>query len=273
LIAGCEGRFRKVASLFLITMELFDKNFHFDLEVEAFEKAKADGSKGRFIGGFVTTDHMDRQQEIILQEGLDFGPFLKGGWFNDNHDKSTDSLVGYPTAAELRQYPTDPMHKGWYVEGELLDGHSRADSLWTLAQALQKSGKRKLGFSVEGSIDERDDKRPNIVRKATVREVAITRCPVNTRTSLDILAKSLAVGTGGPHGEPTPGDAGPLTREALEGISSGDKKKKKKKKRLTKSSAATLLQMINPKVPRSLAERIAGFAIRHYGDSPETEAM
>ena len=253
--------------------EQFDKNFRFDIEVEAFEKARPDGGTGRFIGGFVSTDHMDRQQEIIIQEGMDFSPFLEKGWFNDNHDKATDSLVGYPTAAELRPYPEDPIHKGWYVEGELLDGHPRADSLWQLAQSLKKSGKRKLGFSVEGSIDQRDDKNPKVVRKATVREVAITRCPVNTKVSLDILAKSLAVGHAGAGpsvASPEPGDAGPLTQEALEGVSSG--KKKKKKKKLSKSAAIRLLQMINPKVSRSLAERIVNYTARHYGDADEMEA-
>jgi len=255
------------------TAEQFDKKFRFDFEVDAFEKARPDGGTGRFIGGFVSTDHLDRQQEIIIQEGMDFRPFLEKGWFNDNHDKATDALVGYPTAAELRPYPTNPLHKGWYVEGELLDGSSRADNLWTLAQALKKSGKRKLGFSVEGSIDERDDKNPKVVRKATVREVAITRCPVNTHVSLDILAKSLAVGYGGPGpsaASPEPGDAGPITREALEGVSSG--KKRKKKKKLSKSAAIRLLQMINPKVSRSLAERIVNYTARHYGDADEMEA-
>lgn len=253
-------------------LQQVDNNFSFDIEIDAFEKALPDGGTGRFIGGFVSTDHMDRQEETIIQEGLNFDPFLEKGYFNDNHDKATDSLVGYPTAAEIRKYPDGSLHKGWYVEGELLegDGKSRADRLWNLAQSLKKSGnKRKLGFSVEGSIDERDAKNPKLVRKATVREVAITRCPVNTRVALDVLAKSLSVGHAGPGPsvtDPTPGDAGPLTREALEGVSSG-KKKKKKKKKLSKATAARLLQMINPKVSRSFAERIVDYAARHYGDA------
>lgn len=245
------------------TNEILDKTFKFDFEVDTFEKSLPDGGTGRYIGGFVSTDHMDRQDEIVIQEGLDFNPFLEKGFFNDNHSKETDSLVGYPTAAELKEYPGEGIHKGWYVEGELLegDGSSRADRLWGLAQSLKKSGKRKLGFSVEGSIDERDPKNPKLVRKATVREVAITRCPINTKVSLDILVKSLAVGNAGPHVEPSPGDAGPLTLEALEGV-----KKKKKKKKLKKSAAIRLIQMLNPKVSRSLAERIVDYTARHYDD-------
>lgn len=236
--------------------------FRFEFEVDAFEKAKPDGSAGRFIGGFVSTDHMDREQETVIQEGLDFSPFLEKGYFNDNHDKATDALVGYPTMAEIRKYPDDVMHKGWYVEGELLegDGTTRADGIWKLAQSLKKAGKRKLGFSVEGGVTERGGPDKKTVRKGIVREVAITRCAINTKTSMDVLAKSLAVGHAGPHANLGPGDAGPLTQEALEG-------KKKKKKKIKKSTAVVLLQKVNPKVSRSFAERIVDYAVRHYGEA------
>ena len=220
------------------------------------EKSKLDGRDGRFIGGYVSTSHMDRQGETLIQKGLDFDHFLAKGWFNDNHDTAGDSLVGYPTMARLDSL--EKGHDGWYVEGELLPEGSnpRADSLWKIAQGLKKAGKRKLGFSVEGSILDRDEKDPKIVRKAQVREVAITRCPVNTKTSLDVLAKSLAVGT--PAGEP--GSAADLEPEALEGV----RKKKKKKKKLRKGAAVELLLMINPNIPRPLAEGVVEYSARHY---------
>ena len=164
------------------------QKFAFDFEVEVFQKA-GPGDQDWRIGGIVSTDGLDRQGERLIQEGLDFGPFLKGGWFNDNHDSATASAVGYPTRADLRTFPDG--RKGWYVEGYLLKGYDRAQQLWELANALQKSD-RRLGFSVEGSIIERDITDPKTVRKAIVREVAITRCPVNTDTRLNVLAKSLA---------------------------------------------------------------------------------
>lgn len=233
------------------------KSFRFDFEVDALEKSRVDGRSGRFIGGYVTTDHMDRQGETLIQEGLEFDHFLSKGWFNDNHDSAADALVGYPTMARLDSLGDG--HKGWYVEGELLPegANKRADALWGIAQGLKKSGnKRKLGFSVEGSIFDRDPLNEKTVRKAQVREVAITRCPVNTRASLDVLAKSLAAGTPGVNGGP--GDAGPLQPEALEGVS------KKKKKKLRKSAAVELLLMIRPGMPRPLAERVVDYAARHY---------
>lgn len=237
-----------------------DNNFRFEFEVDAFEKAKPGGGTGRFIGGFVSTDHMDREQEIVIQSGLDFNPFLEKGFFNDNHDPATAALIGYPTMAEIRPFPEDKMHKGWYVEGELLegDGSTRADEIWKLAQSLKKAGKRKLGFSVQGGVSERGGPNNKTVRRGIVREVAVTRCAINTNTGLDVLAKSLAVGHGGPHTEPSPGDAGPLTQESLEGI------KKKKKKKIKKSTAITLLQKLNPQITRSFAERIVDYTARHY---------
>ncbi|MCZ6868094.1 MAG: hypothetical protein O7G84_01160 [Gammaproteobacteria bacterium] len=221
------------------------------------EKSRVDGRDGRFIGGYISTDHMDRAGETLIQDGLDFEPFLKKGWFNDNHDGAGDSLVGYPTMVRLDNLAKG--HKGWYVEGELLpDGaNPRADSLWKIAQGLHKGASgRKLGFSVEGSILKRDAKDSKIVRKAEVREVAITRCPVNTQTSLDVLAKSLAVGI--PAGEP--GSAEPLQTEALEGVGT----KKKKKKKLTKGAAVELILAIRPGFSRALAAQIVDYTARHH---------
>lgn len=232
-----------------------EKAFKFDIECEVFEKASPEG-KERRIGGIVSTDAIDRQDEVLLQDGLDFSPFLKGGWFNDNHDKSTEALVGYPDRAELRHLPDG--RKGWYVEGYLLKGHERSDRLWELANALQKTD-RRLGFSVEGSITERDHKNPNVVRKAVVREVAITRCPVNEGTALSVLAKSLAAGNAVSDPGTAPGEGFPLRVEHLEGGT-----KKKRKKRMNKAEAVDLLMGLRPKVSRTLAERIVAYAMQYH---------
>ena len=241
-----------------------EDQFRFEFEFDALEKSKIDGREGRFIGGYVSTDHLDRQGERLIQEGLDFSHFLSKGWFNDNHSADADSLIGYPTSARLDTLPDG--HKGWYVEGELLPAgaNARADSIWNIAQGLAKAGgKRKLGYSVEGSILDRDPRNPKTVRKAQVREVAITRCPVNTKTSLNLLAKSLAVST--PAGEPGSADA--LQMESLEGVS--DKKKKCLKgkcrdMKMKKGVAVELMLALEPKMSRALAERVFDYAARHH---------
>jgi len=234
--------------------------FRFDIDVECFEKAGPDSSKERRIGGIVSTDHMDRQGETLLVDGLDLDPFLQKGWFNDNHDKRTGAMVGYPDLAEIRQLPNG--HRGWYVEGYLLKGHAPADELWNIAQSLQKSG-RRLGFSVEGSIDERDSANHKIVKKATVREVAITRCPVNDHTALDVLVKSLSAGSAIAAPAVSPGEGFPLRTESLE-ARGARRSRKKKKKKIRKSEAVALLQRMNPGVSRLLAERVVDYALRWH---------
>jgi hypothetical protein len=238
--------------------------FKFDVQVECFEKAGVDPSKERRIGGIVSTGEVDRQGERLIQKGLDFSPFLKGGWFNDNHDHSTEALVGYPDLCELRELPDG--EQGWYVEGYLLKGHARSDNLWNIAQALQKSD-RRLGFSVEGQIEERDPKNPKVVRKATVREVAITRCPVNSGTGLDVLAKSLSAGSAVSDPGTTPGEGFPLRTESLD---SG--KKKKKKKRLYKATEAVeRLRVIRPNLDGALAEKIVAYALKWHAETEDSE--
>lgn len=244
-----------------------DRRFKFDFDVEVFEKASPDG-KERRIGGIVSTDHLDRQSEILIQEGLNFEPFLKGGWFNDNHDSSTDSVVGYPESAKLVSLGDG--RKGWYVEGYLLKT-DRGNKIWDLATELQRSGSgRKLGFSVEGSIGARDPDDPKKVMRADVREVAITKCPVNTNTALNVLVKSLAAGDANPPVGGTPGDGGPLRVQSLEGRkpkrprAKDSKKLRPVKKKMTKSEAIEFLCEVRPGLSRAKAEQIVDYAIRWH---------
>jgi hypothetical protein len=243
--------------------------FNFEFEFETFEKAGAGKGKERRIGGIVSTDHMDKQQERLVQKGLDFSPFLDNGYFNDNHSKATGGAVGYPEIAELRHLPDG--RQGWYVEGYLLKGHPPADEIWTMATALERSGApRRLGFSVEGQILERDPMDPSLVKKAVVREVAVTRCPVNDNTQLSVLAKSLSVGHGGSgSGSGVPGAAGPLSQESLEGRPSprpdpeeDEDEKKRKKKKMKKSEAIRFLMTRHSQLSETSATRIVEYALR-----------
>lgn len=237
--------------------------FQFDIEAELFEKKNSKGETEIWVGGLCTTDHTDQEDEILLQTGLDFGPFLDHGFINDNHDKQTGGAVGIPQSASLKTLPDG--HTGWYIEAKLLD-NKRAEDIKDLAGALERSGdsKRKLGFSVEGSILERDPENEKFVRRAVVREVAITRCPVNKHTTLTTLAKSLAVGT--PAGQP--GSAVPLQVESLEGRVPGPHvqfpPKKKKKKKMKKSEAIAYLMGKHKGLSQDRAEHIVGYALRNY---------
>ena len=231
--------------------------FQFDIACKVFKSAEGE----RRIGGIVSTDHMDRQEETIIQEGLDFSEFVSKGWFNDNHDSSTPGLVGTPDFVEMRTLGKG--RKGWYVEGALLPaGHQRADAIWGLANALQKTD-RRLGFSVEGAIVERDADNPSLIRKAKVREIAITRCPVNQNTSLTVLAKSLTAGSAVGNPGTSPGEGFPLRTESLED-DYDEKKKRKKKSRYTKSEAVSLLMRLNKSLTPKMAERIFDYTLRWH---------
>jgi hypothetical protein len=171
--------------------------FEFEVPINFFEKADAEPGKQRRIGGLVSTERPDRQGEVILQNGLDFNPFLANGWFNDNHTKETDGILGYPEVVQkVRKGEVLPNGEkspatGHWAEGYLLNTQ-RADRIWELGKALSKT-KRRLGFSVEGSIFKRTGRLRKTIAKAQVKNVAITNCPVQTDSRLDILAKSLAV--------------------------------------------------------------------------------
>lgn len=145
--------------------------FRVEMAAEVFEKAGEPG-KERRIGGIITTESADRQNEVVLQRGLDFSEFLANGWFNDNHSKATTDIVGYPIRVEKTVYNGKPAHR---VEGYLIAGHEPSDKIWKLAQALQKTG-RRLGFSIEGGIGRREGPDGRTIAQAKVREVAITKC-------------------------------------------------------------------------------------------------
>ena len=161
------------------------------------DKSAPEGQQRR-IGGLISTESRDRQDEVILQRGLDFSEFIQHGWFNDNHSKATPGAVGFPNKVEYyakgTKLPDGNIAKtnGHWAEGYLLEGHKPADEIWSLAQSLAKAGgDRKLGFSIEGSVLRRSGRDRKTIAEAKVRNVAVTNCPVNTDTYMLSLAKSL----------------------------------------------------------------------------------
>lgn len=136
------------------------------------------------IGGYASTEELDRQGEQVLQKGLDFAEFIEHGWFNDNHQQHTAAAIGVPETAEYQR------GKGWYTEGYLLKNVQRAVEVYTLAKSLEaEAPHRKLGFSIEGKILERLG---NKIVRALIRNVAVTNSPVNTGCTWGLLAKSFA---------------------------------------------------------------------------------
>ncbi|MBU5669522.1 HK97 family phage prohead protease [Peptoniphilus sp. MSJ-1] len=155
------------------------------------------------ICGLASTPDLDRENQSILQKGLDISEFVNHGFFNLDHDNSV--ILGYPDKAKTKI--TD---RGLYVEGTLLDTPKGKD-IWDSAVALEKSGaNRKLGFSVEGKILKKDN-RGNIL-KAKIYNVAITPNPVNPKATWTALYKSMSKALNIDSGAP-------LMKESLENAS------------------------------------------------------
>lgn len=188
----------------------------------AWEKSAGDVTEGTTkmgIGGIVSTDGLDRQQERVLADGLDFTEFLDYGWFNDNHGQSQGDILGYPVGVK-RVKPGDVLPNGdtckvngWWAEGYLLDT-KKGRECWENIEALRGSP-RGLGFSIEGKVRQR--KGNGIVARADVRNVAVTHVPVNSGTFAVALAKALTAGSS--IGDPgaAPGEGFPLRTESLDG--------------------------------------------------------
>ena len=174
------------------------------------------------IGGIVSTGSLDRQQERVVQDGLNFSPFLSHGWFNDNHGQKTTDVLGYPTAAKRVQkgerLPNGQIseHEGWWAEGYLVNTEE-GRKVYALARSLSKSPNgRGLGFSIEGKVAGRDNQDQSKITRADVHNVAITHVPVNTDTSLRVLAKALMAGAAIENPGTAPGEGFPLRTESLD---------------------------------------------------------
>lgn len=149
-------------------------------------KSRDSGEEVRRIRGYASNSHMDRQQEEIVQKGLDISDFVDYGWFNYDHDNT--KILGYPDK-ELTRIDQN----GFYVEGNLLKGVPLADEVWNLAVALNKSGApRRLGFSVEGKVLQKSYS--GKILKAKVFNVAITPNPVNPGATWEAVLKSFSGG-------------------------------------------------------------------------------
>ena len=259
---------------------LVDKQaFEFECPITVFKAEDAPDGKKRRIAGIISTDAVDRQNERILQDGLSFDDFIANGWFNDNHGGAVTDVLGY--GDKVLQFKKDdtlpdgdkaPANCTW-VEGYLLDT-PKATQIWQLAQALAKTS-RRLGYSVEGNIEHRTGANSSVIAKAKVRNVAITHCPVNAESRLEVLARSLdainriqarkamtindASGSAGPAKPNTPyrGDEGGgqvLARESLDG--QRKKKKSQKSRKLSRSEAIAYVKSLMPRASEALARAV-----------------
>ena len=153
------------------------------------QKSASAASGKRIVQGIASTEDMDAQGESVLQDGIDFGPFMKSGFINFDHTPGPENIIGQPLDARITSVDGKP---AMFVKAVLFEDVPRADAVWALINTLEKgraegTTDRRLGWSVEGAVSER---RGNLIAKSVVRHCAITHQPVAFGTFAD-LAKSL----------------------------------------------------------------------------------
>lgn len=229
------------------------------------DEGEAEADAGYKIRGYCSTEAVDRQDEVVVQKGLDFSEFIQHGYFNDNHKQATVDIVGIPSRAELHE------DRGWYTEGHLLRGYPPAEKIVVLAKALANTT-RRLGFSIEGKVLERGH--DNRIIRAKVRNVAVTNCPVNTECTWDLVSKAFASAEEieerfdkaqkalcAGHGNPGQYGGAALRKQSLEGGKTKKlvthKRKGVQKGMLSMEESVALLRRLRPQYSMETCRRIA----------------
>lgn len=130
----------------------------------------------------------DLQREEVDPQGLDIDYFLgkglpkgAGGYINLDHDPHT--IVGYPEAGKIGP-------QGFWVKWRTLNT-PLVHKIMEQMKALKEAGwPRRYGMSIEGVVQDRDPENPQFIRRAFIRNVALTPTPVHPGTFVD-FAKSL----------------------------------------------------------------------------------
>lgn len=150
------------------------------------------GEKQHIMEGIASNEARDAQEEVVVQQGMDFAPLLRSGIVNWDHLPGPENIIGEPLHGEIRHGANGPeffLRSLIYVEEK-----PRAREAWATAEAMKKAGnRRQLGWSVEGSTLRRTGS--HIVR-SEVRHVALTHQPVN-ETTWATIAKSMALAANG----------------------------------------------------------------------------
>ena len=138
------------------------------------------GGESPRIGGIASDETAkDLQGEKVLIDGLDISYLTQRGTFNWDHGKEPGDIIGEIDTAKKEVGDK----KQLYVEGFLYPKVKKAQEVVGLLDSLKTTNSdRKLGLSLEGRIRERDGVDGKIVKKAWIRNVAVTYHPINQDT-------------------------------------------------------------------------------------------
>ena len=168
--------------------------FSFWVPFDVIEKGGQPGvpEEPGLIGGIMSVESPDQQQETIIQAGMDFGYLLSKGWINYEHQPGPENIIGEPIDVTPTTYQGVPATA---FRGRLFLDRPRAREVWDAAVAIKKSGStRRLGYSVEGHTLFRDPADRKRVLKSRILNLAVTAHPVAPDARLEVLAKAASIG-------------------------------------------------------------------------------
>lgn len=164
--------------------EYNDKDkFNFFIPAEIV-KGTAEDADEMLIEGDASDDGKDYDGEFLNPAGFDFAPLLETGVINWNHraKEDPDAIIGEPISAFIT--PENKFH----IKGKLYKGDAKAKSVYDKIGVLKKNkSTRQIGWSIEGIATDRDPLNPKRVRKAMITGVALTHCPKNSNTFVNIV--------------------------------------------------------------------------------------
>lgn len=161
---------------------MLDNDFEFYFPVDIVKGTGDDNGKMK-LAGIASTADTDRQGENLMPEGFDYSYLLSDGYINWHHqmNKDPEAVIGEPTKAKITK-------DGLYIECELYPSSDMAKKAYNLTRTLATdSKKRKMGWSIEGKVIERDPNNKNKVLKAKITGVALTPMPISPKTFVDII--------------------------------------------------------------------------------------
>jgi len=182
------------------------------------EKGDSDTTRRGRIEGIASSEAMDADKEIVVQKGLDWTWFLTKGFVSLEHPLGVNNIVGEPV--EVSPITLDGVEATKLTCDLLLDDPA-AKSIYDKARTLKKAdSNRRLGFSIEGRVLDRDG---DTINKAEVVSVAISAVPKNPLTWFKPIMASMFWRSlvGYPqHGIPHSGEFAPLATQSMQGVPS-----------------------------------------------------
>jgi hypothetical protein len=166
------------------------------------------------IGGILSSQGIDFQGETVCQAGIQWDYFLKHGWLNWEHQPGPGFIMGYGE----RVFPCkdEQGNEATGFEGVLVnDKKIVADTVDTI-RALKKGGDlRRIGFSVEGPVIQRDPRDRKRVLKSKVMNVSVTAHPIQPDSRLELLMRSMGANIGYQGPASGGGSLSPLVPQSL----------------------------------------------------------